>query len=147
MTTKKARQAKLLEAAQKRQIRSQAEFLALLRKAGVRAAQSTLSRDIRELGLIKVRGRYQVPGAERPAPPDEMLRRTLSQFVVRTGMSGNIVMLRTSPGNAHSVAVVLDAAEWPEVLGTVAGDDTVFILLRQGRSGRRLLARIREYAE
>jgi transcriptional regulator of arginine metabolism len=147
MISKKARQARLWETARKREVRSQEEFLAFLRKEGVAVTQSTLSRDIRDLGLIKVRGRYQVPGEGRPGPPDDMLRRALSQFVVRTGMSGNIVMVRTSPGNAHSVAVVLDAAEWPEVLGTVAGDDTVFVLVRQGGSGRRVLARIREYSQ
>lgn len=147
MISKKARQARLWEAARRREVRSQEEFLALLRREGVAVTQSTLSRDIRELGLVKIRGRYQVPGEGRPAPPDGMLRRALSQFVVRTGVSGNIVMVRTSPGNAHSVAVVLDAADWPEVLGTVAGDDTIFVLVRAGRSGRKVLARIREYSE
>ena len=53
-------------------------------------------------------------------------------------------MIKTSPGNAHSIGVVLDAAEWPEVLGTIAGDDTVFILLRNGHSGKKVLGRIRE---
>jgi len=68
----------------------------------------------------------------------------LEQFVIRTGVSGNMLMIKTSPGNAHSIAVVLDAAQWPEVLGTVAGDDTVFVLLRNSRSGKKALGRIRE---
>jgi transcriptional regulator of arginine metabolism len=80
------------------------------------------------------------------APPDEILRRAFEQFVVRTGVSGNMVMIKTSPGNAHSVGVVLDAAQWPEVLGTVAGDDTVFVLLRHGHSGKKVLGRIREFS-
>jgi transcriptional regulator of arginine metabolism len=93
---------------------------------------------------VKARGRYQVSGELHTAPPDEILRRAFEQFVVRTGLSGNIVMIKTSPGNAHSVGVVLDAAEWPEVLGTVAGDDTIFVLLRNGHSGRKVLGRIQE---
>jgi transcriptional regulator of arginine metabolism len=56
-------------------------------------------------------------------------------------------MVKTTPGNAHSVAVVLDAAQWSEVLGTVAGDDTIFVLLHSGRDGRKVLARIREFTE
>ncbi len=118
----------------------------LLEREGVAVTQSTLSRDIRHLGLVKVRGEYRVPGASRPEPPENDLRRVFDQFVIRTGLSGNIVVIKTSPGNAHSVGVVLDAAEWPEVLGTVAGDDTIFVLLRDRRMGKKILARIREFA-
>lgn len=142
--SKKARQGRIIEIARKRLIRSQEELLAQLRRQGIEVTQSTLSRDIRELGLVKVRGRYQVPGELHSAPPDEVLRRAFAQFVIRTGVSGNIVMIRTSPGNAHSVCVVLDAAEWPEVLGTVAGDDTIFVLLRNPGAGRKVLGRIQE---
>ncbi len=144
MISKKARQGRILEIARKRQVRSQEELSSLLKREGVEVTQSTLSRDIRELGLFKVRGSYQVSGELHSSPPDEILRRAFEQFVVRTGVSGNIVMIKTSPGNAHSIGVVVDAAEWPEVLGTVAGDDTVFVLLRNGRSGRKVLGRIRE---
>jgi len=97
--------------------------------------------------LVKIRGGYQISGEVRPSPSDEMLRRAFEQFVVRTGLSGNIVMIQTSPGNAHSVGVVVDAAQWPEVLGTVAGDDTVFVLLRNSRLGNKLLRRIQELSE
>jgi transcriptional regulator of arginine metabolism len=144
MISKKARQGRILEIARKRTVRSQEALSSLLAQEGVDAAQSTLSRDIRELGLVKVRGSYQVSGELQSALPDEILRRAFGQFVVRTGVSGNIVMIKTSPGNAHSVGVVLDAAQWPEVLGTVAGDDTVFVLLRNGHFGRKVLGRIRE---
>jgi transcriptional regulator of arginine metabolism len=67
--------------------------------------------------------------------------------VLRTGVSDNIAMVKTSPGNAHSVAVVIDAAQWPEVLGTIAGDDTVFVLLRKSSMGKKLLERIQELSE
>ena len=128
-------------------MRSQEELSSHLKRDGIDVTQSTLSRDIRELGLVKVRGSYQVSGELHSSPPDEILRRAFGQFVIRTGVSGNIVMIKTSPGNAHSVGVVLDAAEWPEVLGTVAGDDTVFVLLRNAHSGRKVLGRIRELSE
>jgi len=144
MISKKARQGRILEIVRKRLVRSQEELSSLLKREGAEVTQSTLSRDIRELGLVKVRGRYQAPGELHSSPPDEILRRAFEQFVIRTGVSGNMVMIRTSPGNAHSIGVVLDAAEWPEVLGTVAGDDTVFVLLRNSQSGRKVLGRIRE---
>jgi transcriptional regulator of arginine metabolism len=147
MASKNARQAKILETVGQRPVRSQEELSSLLKRNGIRVTQSTLSRDIRELGLVKVRGEYRISGVAGAAPPDDRVRRACAQFVVRTGLSGNIVLVKTAPGNAHSVAVVLDAAQWPEVLGTVAGDDTVFVLLRSGRYGRKVLTRIREFAE
>jgi transcriptional regulator of arginine metabolism len=147
MLSKKARQGRILEIIRKRQIRSQEELSAFLRREGAEATQSTLSRDIRELGLVKARGNYQAPDELRSSPPVDFLRRAFEQFVVRTGVSGNIVMIKTSPGNAHSVAVVVDAAQWPEVLGTVAGDDTVFVLVRKSSLGRKVMGRIQGLSE
>jgi transcriptional regulator of arginine metabolism len=144
MISKKARQAIILETIRKQVVRSQEELSALLAKANVEATQATLSRDIRELGLVKVRGRYQSSGEIQNSPSTDDLRRALENYVIRTGISENIVMIKTSPGNAHSIGAVLDAAQWPEVLGTVAGDDTVFVLLRNRRSGQKVLGRIRE---
>jgi transcriptional regulator of arginine metabolism len=146
MISRKARQSLILEVIGKCVIRSQEELSAFLSKEGVETTQSTLSRDIRELGLVKVRGRYQAPGEMQAGPSIDHLHRAFEQFVIRTGVSGNIVMIKTSPGNAHSIGAVLDAAQWPEVLGTVAGDDTVFVLLRNGQSGRKVLNRIREFS-
>jgi transcriptional regulator of arginine metabolism len=146
MISKKARQARILETIGKMVIRSQEELSSFLAKEGVEVTQATLSRDIRELGLIKIRGNYQASGEIQAGPSTDNLRRAFEQFVIRTGVSGNIVMVKTSPGNAHSVGVVLDAAKWPEVLGTVAGDDTVFVLLRNSSSGKKVLGRIREYS-
>jgi transcriptional regulator of arginine metabolism len=146
MITKKARQGRILEIVRKNSVGSQEQLSLLLRNEDVPVTQSTLSRDIRELDLIKVRGRYQLPGEAPPAAVNEHLRRALEQYVLSTGVSGNIVVIRTSPGNAHSVGVVLDAAQWAEVLGTVAGDDTVFVLARSSRVGKKVLDRIRAYS-
>ena len=143
MIAKKARQGRILEIVRKHSVRSQEELSSILRNESVPVTQSTLSRDIRELGLVKVRGRYQSPGDALPAAPNEHLRRTMEQYVLSTGVSGNIVIIKTSPGNAHSVGVVLDAAQWPEVMGTIAGDDTVFVLAQSSRIGKKVLERIR----
>lgn len=147
MLSKRARQERIREAVRSRLVRSQEALASILKREGITVNQATLSRDIRELGLVKARGGYRIPG-EEPAPPsDDGLRRAFNQYVIRTGVSGNILMIRTSPGNAHSVGVVLDAALWPEVLGTVAGDDTIFVLLRSSRLGKKVLARIREFSQ
>jgi transcriptional regulator of arginine metabolism len=146
MAAKKARQGRILEVIRKQAVRSQEELAAFLERDGIETTQATLSRDIRELGLVKGREGYQVSEDPYPAPPDDLLRRTFKQYVVRTDISGNILMIRTSPGNAHPIAVVLDAAQWPEVLGTIAGDDTVFVLMRNARLGKKMLGKIREFS-
>jgi len=146
MITKTARQGKILEIVRMHSVRSQEELSSLLGTEDVPVTQSTLSRDIRELGLVKVRGRYQLPGSAPPAAPSEHLRRALEQYVMSTGVSGNIVVVKTSPGNAHSIGVVLDAAQWSEVMGTIAGDDTVFVLARNSRAGKKVLERIRSFS-
>ena len=143
MITKKARQGRILEIVRKRSVRSQEELSSILSTENVPVTQSTLSRDIRELGLIKARGKYQSPEDKLPPAQNEYLRRALEQYVLSTGVSGNIVVVKTSPGNAHSVGVVLDAAQWPEVMGTIAGDDTIFVLAQNGRAGKKILERIR----
>jgi transcriptional regulator of arginine metabolism len=147
MISKKARQGRILDICRGGQVRSQEEMSLLLEKEKICVTQATLSRDIRELGLVKVRGSYRISGEVVSSPPDEVLRRAFAQYVLRTGVSENIFMIKTSPGNAHSVAVVVDAAQWPEVLGTIAGDDTVFVLLRKSSMRKKLLERIQEFSE
>ena len=143
MVTKKARQGRILEIVRNHLIRSQEELSSFLKRESLPVTQSTLSRDIRELGLMKVRGMYQSQADVSPGVPSGSLRRTLEQYVFSTAVSGNIVVVKTSPGNAHSVGVVLDAAQWPEVLGTVAGDDTIFVLAQNTRAGKKVMERIR----
>lgn len=144
MVSKKARQGSILEVVRKDRVGSQEELSILLKRKGVEVTQSTLSRDIRELGVVKVRGQYQIAGDMNPAPAEAAVRRAFEQFVIHSDVSGNMIALKTSPGNAHSIGVVLDAAQWPEIMGTVAGDDTVFVLLRSSRLGKKVLGRIRE---
>ena len=113
---------------------SQTQLVELLEAEGVRATQATVSRDLEELGAVKVRvpggeSVYAIPELphERPAPEDH-LRRVFADWVVHVASSGNIVVLRTPPGSAHVVASAVDRANLPEILGTVAGDDTLMVV-------------------
>ncbi len=145
MSGKKARQARIVELVRERAVTSQQEIARHLRMQGLHATQSTLSRDIREIGLVKARGSYQLSPPDAIVPGERLVRRTFRDLLVKVASSGNIVMVKTPPGNGHSMGAVLDAAQWPEVLGTVAGDDTVFILLKSPRSGAKVIRRIEEY--
>jgi transcriptional regulator of arginine metabolism len=130
--------ARLLEA---NAVTSQTQLVELLENDGVRATQATVSRDLEELGAVKVRvpggeSVYAIPelAHERVAPEDH-LRRMLSDWVADVGSSGNLVVLRTPPGSAHVVGSALDRSGLPEILGTVAGDDTVLVVVAEGFDG------------
>lgn len=146
MISKKARQSRIFEIIRDNSVESQERLTELLRDAGADVAQATVSRDIRELGLVKVRGCYQSAVAPQPVSSLGALKSTLAQFVTRTDSAGNIVVIRTASGNAHSVCVALDAVGWPEVIGTIAGDDTIFVLVRDPGECGKLLKRIQELA-
>ncbi len=135
-------------------VTSQSQLLALLADAGVDATQATVSRDLEELGAVRVR----LPGvdgqvyaiAELPTnqvAPIEHLRRVLGEWVVDLGTSGNLVVLRTPPGSAHVVASALDRTGLEGMLGTVAGDDTILVIADHIAGGESLAKRIRELSE
>ncbi|HVM28076.1 MAG TPA: arginine repressor [Mycobacteriales bacterium] len=141
--TKAARQARIAELLSTQQVASQTELGRLLADAGVAVTQATLSRDLDELGAVKVRTAagpaYSVPeeNAPRPASPetvDARVGRLLEELLVAVEATGPFVVLRTPPGGAHFLASTLDRAALPDVAGTVAGDDTVFLLTRQPAS-------------
>ncbi len=122
------RRNQILELLKTQRVATQAELCRKLSRRGIRVTQATISRDIEELGLVKTRHGYRLPDAPEPAaPPYPTLRIILKEFVREVGVAANLVVVKTNPGNAHSVAVGLDAAEWAEIVGTVAGDDTIFI--------------------
>lgn len=135
-------------------VTSQPQLLELLAGEGVDATQATVSRDLDELGAVRVR-LHGVDGqvyaiAESPAnqvAPIEHLRRVLGEWVVDIGVSGNLVMLRTPPGSAHVVASALDRTGLEGMLGTVAGDDTVLVIADQADGGEQLADRIRTLSE
>jgi transcriptional regulator of arginine metabolism len=116
-------------------VTNQEQLVELLAAEGVSSTQATVSRDLVDLGAIKVRAgdgdsTYAIP--EQPhaqKAPDEHLRRIFGDWVVEVNATHNIVVLRTPPGSAHVVGSALDRADLPEVAGTVAGDDTLFVVV------------------
>jgi transcriptional regulator of arginine metabolism len=125
-------------------VRRQAELTQLLRKRGFAVTQSSVSRDLRELGVLKASGRYLAPPLETARAHSNF--GTLAQFVRSVRPAGSaLTVVRTSTGAAQSVAVALDKAAWPEVVGTISGDDTIFIATPDGGAQRRLLAHLRSH--
>jgi transcriptional regulator of arginine metabolism len=123
---------------------TQEELRRKLARRGIQVTQATVSRDIEELGLVKTRSGYRLPdAAEPPAPVQPTLQVILKEFLREAGQASNLVVLKTYPGNAHSVAAVLDAQDWPEVVGTVAGDDTIFVATRGAREATQVRRKIR----
>ena len=123
-------------------VRKQQDLVRLLKRAGHEVTQSSISRDLRDLGVLKASGRYVLPA-------DEVTRAngdfgTLAQFVRGLRRAGPaLTVLRTTIGAAQSVAVAIDKAEWPEVAGTISGDDTIFIATANARAQDELVNRLR----
>jgi transcriptional regulator of arginine metabolism len=133
-------------------VTSQAQLVDLLAAEGVAATQATVSRDLEDLGAIKVRvggGEtvYAIP--ELPSDqraPEDHLRRVFSEWVVEVAHSANLVVLRTPPGSAHVVGSALDRSGLPGVLGTVAGDDTLIVVVAEPVAGAEMAGRLAELA-
>jgi transcriptional regulator of arginine metabolism len=137
-----ARRTMLAKIIREQAVGRQTELVALLRKLGHVATQSSVSRDLRELGVAKLGDRYVLPDSP-PLPKNDFS--ALKQFVSARLVAGtNLTVLKTTVGSAQSVAVAIDGARWPEVVGTISGDDTIFIATAgaaaQRELGRRLLA-------
>ncbi|MEX1038537.1 MAG: arginine repressor [Acidimicrobiia bacterium] len=149
---KNQRQHKITDLLRDQPVNSQGQLVDLLEEVGVVATQATVSRDLEELGAVKVRvaggdAVYAIP--EHPADrvvPEDVLKRVLGNWVVDIQSSSNIVVIRTPPGSAHVVASAIDHAGMPDVLGTVAGDDTMFVVTYEGTDGKDLAARFKEIA-
>lgn len=145
---KPQRQHRISRLLEEQPVSSQVQLVELLAAEGVVATQATVSRDLEELGALKVRipggsMAYAIPehSKDRPAP-DDHLRRLMGDFVVEVSHSGNLVVLRTPPGSAHVIAAALDRAGFPEVLGTVAGDDTLLVVCAEQADGGTLAGRL-----
>ena len=123
-------------------VRKQGDLVHLLQRDGYAVTQSSVSRDLRDLGVLKAGGRYVMP-------PDEVTRANgnfgaLAQFVRQILPAGScLTVVKTTIGAAASVAVAIDKAEWPEVVGTISGDDTIFIATHDGPAQGQLIARLR----
>jgi transcriptional regulator of arginine metabolism len=143
MTGKTQRQHRLARILAEQAVTSQVQLVELLAVAGIVATQATVSRDLEEMGAITVRvpgGATVYAGPELPTDqiaPEDHLRRVLGEWLVEVARSGDLVILRTPPGSAHVVASALDRSAQPNLLGTVAGDDTLLAIATEG-SGRQL---------
>ena len=120
-------------------IHTQEELASALARLGIEATQVTLSRDIRELGIIKTAEGYsERPGIDAVATARDNLSRVLQEFLRDVQVAQNLVVLKTNPGGAGAVALALDAEHWPEIVGTVAGDDTIFAAAASAAKARKL---------
>lgn len=124
---KSYRQGQILKLVRSRSLRTQDEVARALRAVGVRATQVTLSRDIRDLGLVKTAEGYARP-MESAAPAGPDLATVLREFLLDVRVAQNLLVLITPPAHASSVAEALDRAAWPEIVGTIAGDNTVLAI-------------------
>lgn len=152
MSSKTQRQQTISRIISEREVTSQPELLALLKKSGIAATQATVSRDLEELGATKIRTAagetvYAIPNfqPDRFSPP-EQLRRVLSEWVADVQVSEPMVVVRTPPGCAHVVASALDRSRLHGLVGTVAGDDTMFCLASSDYSAKSLAKDIAKLA-
>lgn len=138
------RQSQILDVVDHEAVASQEELRQHLAKRGIEATQATISRDLKELGLVKRAGdgAYVRPGVERGSPAiDEQLRRAVATQVRNLERVGHQLVLRTDPGQAQGVAILIDRAQLAEVAGTIAGDDTILIIARGEENAMALEAR------
>nr|WP_294846725.1 arginine repressor [uncultured Sphingomonas sp.] len=136
MTSKVQRQRLIADWLREQKVGSQEELVARLSLAGVMATQATVSRDLLELGAVKLKRdgsiRYVMPDQVEPGHAATKLDRLLAEWADSIVTAGNLLVIRTPPGSANLVANALDAAGLPEVAGTIAGDDTIFVAIADG---------------
>ena len=147
---KARRQAVILELIDREALHSQEQLRRRLRQRGFETTQATISRDIKELGLVKQAGdgAYQRPGADAGNPETALtaLERAAAEFLRRVERVQQLVVVRTGPGQAQTLAIALDRAQLPEAIGTIAGDDTILVVARDDRRAAALVKRFESYA-
>jgi transcriptional regulator of arginine metabolism len=147
---KTRRQAVILDLIDRQPLHSQEVLRRLLHQHGFDATQATISRDIKELGLVKRSGdgAYQRPGAEAPNPETVLtaLERAAAEFLRNVERVQQLVVVRTGRAQAQALAEALDRARLPEVVGTIAGDDTILLIARGARGAASLVKRLKDYA-
>lgn len=140
--SKLSRHKAILELLDETPVTSQEELQRLLHRRGLDAGQATLSRDIRELGLVKTAEGYTLPGRENGDAALPSVSRLVREFVTSVRAAENLLVTKTSVGSAQPVAAALDEENWPEAIGTIAGDDTILIVCEDKRAAGRLADRI-----
>lgn len=139
---KLARQQTIVELAHDGPLPSQQELRKLLARRGFQVTQATLSRDLTELRLVKTQEGYILRNGDAPAEPVPVVSRVVSEFVREIRRAQNLLVIKTTSGSAQSVAVAIDAEAWEEVVGTVAGDDTLLIIAGNSRRAKSLQAKL-----
>lgn len=145
---KTTRQEKILEIIESEEIETQEELANRLRERGYKVTQATVSRDIKELRLIKISGRrntyrYARPGRHEAITNDRMIR-LLTDSTVDIDYAGQMVVVKTLSGSANVAAEAIDNMNWKEVLGTIAGDNTIFVAVRSENDAAEIASRIRK---
>lgn len=137
------RQGQILKLIRSKQIVTQDDLAHQLKEAyGIQTTQVTLSRDIRELGLVKTQEGYRQVGPSSSGPD---VATVVAEFLQDARVAQNLIVLRTSPGNANALAVALDKESWPEVVGTIAGDDTVLIVAPDNTTAGKLREKLMSF--
>lgn len=154
--TRAGRHAAIVAILAENRVRSQSELQTLLSRAGIEATQATISRDLDELGAVKLRaadggaGVYVVPEDGSPvrgvSGGTDRLSRLLAELLVSTDHSRGMAVLRTPPGAAHYLASAIDRASLPQVVGTIAGDDTIFVVARDPVTGEEIARMLEDLA-
>lgn len=146
MRSKRQRHERIARLIEEGAIASQQDLQERLGRAGFAVTQATLSRDLQQMGVLKGPSGYVLPrqGMEPARQPNPVvLRRTLERELRSIDAAGNFVIIRTDAGHANALAVELDRARLPDILGTIAGDDTIFVAARNDVAAARLVKRIR----
>jgi transcriptional regulator of arginine metabolism len=139
--SKAYRQRQILNLVRKTHLYTQEDLARELKKAGIEATQVTLSRDLRELGLVKTSDGYRELSGEPARPPFQTI---VAEFLQDIRVAQNLLVLRTSPANASSLAAALDEEDWPEVVGTLAGDDTVLVIAPDAATASAVRAKLQK---
>jgi len=145
---KQLRQRAIRDLVDQRPVRTQQELAAALRERGFRTTQATISRDVAELGLVKASREgahvYALPPrlVEAEISGEDRLRRLLHDLPAEIREAGLLLVVKTLPGSAHPIAAALDRARWPEVAGSIAGDDTVFVAVTDRAALQRVKRRL-----
>ena len=139
---KLARQQTIVELAHEGPLPNQQELCKVLARRGFQVTQATLSRDINELRMVKTAEGYILPNGDAPAEPMPAVSRVLREFAREIRRAQNLLVIKTIPGSAQPVAVAVDAEGWDEVVGTVAGDDTILIISENNKKARQLQTRL-----
>ena len=145
--TKSFRHGQILKLIRGRSISTQEELARALKEMDIDATQVTLSRDIRELGLVKTSDGYRELGKTGKDTPSLQFATLANEFLQDVRQAQNQVVLKTAPGHANSVAVALDDEEWPEVVGTLAGDDTVLVICSDSSTAEIVRAKLIQLLE